>query len=123
MYLLDTNFLINLQKRQPEALRFLLDNSVDFADCTISVITRLEVLGFSGQSVQDKANMALLVQQFACYELTTHIQEKTIKIREQRKIKLPDAIILATALVKGKKLVTADQKLQSAYQQFSENLP
>ena len=122
MYLLNTNFVINLQKQNQAELQFLLNHQLDFADCAISVITKLEVLGFAGQSAQEKTNMALLISRFACYELTSDIQEKTIDIREQRKIKLPDAIILATALVKGKRLVTADQKLQSAHQQFFGNL-
>ncbi len=119
MYLLDTNFIINLYNRKQNELSFLLNNKVDFSQCAISVITRLEVLGFTGNSQQDKQNLSLLLAKLECIELSFPIQEKTINIREQRKIKLPDAIILATALMTKRELVTSDKKLISAYNQFS----
>lgn len=118
MYLLDTNFVINLQKHKPDELKFLLDNQVKFDDCFISVITKLEVLGFHGQTANEKADMQKLIDKFHCFELDLSIQQKTIAIREERKLKLPDSIILATALVKNKRLVTADIKLNLAYQFF-----
>jgi hypothetical protein len=36
------------------------------------------------------------------------VKQKAIEIRQQNKIKLPDAIIAATAIQKGLSLVTAD---------------
>ncbi|AWY21037.1 type II toxin-antitoxin system VapC family toxin [Moraxella bovis] len=121
MCLLDTNFVINLQKRKSDELQFLLDNQVKFDECFVSVITKLEVLGFHGQIADEKVDMEKLIGNFRCFELDFVIQQKTIEIREQRKIKLPDSIILATALVKNKRLVTADVKLNSAYQFFKGN--
>jgi len=41
--------------------------------------------------------------------LTNPIKQETIRIRQLYKIKLPDAIIAATAIVEGLTLVTADK--------------
>ncbi|RXJ95867.1 hypothetical protein CRU94_04450 [Arcobacter sp. AHV-9/2010] len=45
---------------------------------------------------------------------------KTIKIREENKIKLPDAIICATALYKKAKLITNYEKLSFLYDKMIE---
>lgn len=44
-----------------------------------------------------------------------YLSKKLIKIREENKIKLPDAIICATALYKKAKLITNDEKLSFLY--------
>ena len=46
-----------------------------------------------------------------CYifDLDVLIKQKAIEIRQQHKIKLPDAIVAATAIQKGLSLVTADK--------------
>lgn len=44
-------------------------------------------------------------------ELTTNIKEETIKIRQKSKIKLPDSIIIATAIDQNAILITSDKQL------------
>ena len=44
------------------------------------------------------------------FELTSDIVYKTIQIRQKQKIKLPDAIIGATALVNGLVLISRNTK-------------
>lgn len=97
-YLIDTNALIDyLGKRLP-------DNGMDFVNTIIdavpnvSVITKIEVLGFNAP---DK-HYQLLVQfmnDASVLELSNKVVEESINIRKNHKIKLPDAIIAATALV------------------------
>jgi len=97
-YLIDTNALIDyLGKRLP-------DNGMDFMNTIIdavpnvSVITKIEVLGFNAP---DK-HYQLLVQfmnDASVLELSNKVVEESINIRKNHKIKLPDAIIAATALV------------------------
>ena len=41
--------------------------------------------------------------------LTDEIKEKTIEIRKKYKIKLPDAIVAASAIVNNLPLITADK--------------
>lgn len=52
-----------------------------------------------------------------CFPLNEAVEKRVILIRQQHKIKLPDAIIAATALVNGAKLVTLDKKLNKIYDQ------
>ncbi|MFN3489931.1 MAG: type II toxin-antitoxin system VapC family toxin [Emticicia sp.] len=61
----------------------------------VSVINRIEVLGHESatQDLTDFMNLA------NTYQLTEIIEKQTISLRKQKKIKLPDAIIAATALV------------------------
>ena len=70
-----------------------------------SVVSRIEVLGYK-QPIEalEKANRLLSVLQQI--ELNPGIVETTIALRQQRKIKIPDAIIAATALQLSLPLVT-----------------
>lgn len=117
-YLLDTNFVIDLHKRDPVILATMLDNSINFSQCTISVITRLETLGYSELTEQDKVSLTQLLAKFSCIELTIPIQQKTIEIRQIQKIKLPDSIILATALCHDLHLLTRDGKLKTRFENY-----
>jgi predicted nucleic acid-binding protein len=47
--------------------------------------------------------------------ISDHVEAKTIELRRTTKLKLPDAIIAATALVNGIQLVTLDAKLLQAW--------
>ena len=73
-------------------------NTIIDAVPNVSVITKIEVLGFSAP---DK-HYQLLVQfmnDASVLELSNKVVEESINIRKNHKIKLPDAIIAATALV------------------------
>ncbi|UYZ71368.1 hypothetical protein [Moraxella bovis] len=85
MCLLDTNFVINLQKRKSDELQFLLDNQVKFDECFVSVITKLEVLGFHGQIADEKVDMEKLIGNFRCFELDFVIQQKPLKSENSEK--------------------------------------
>ncbi len=110
-YLLDTNFIIGLHKFDDNAISLIKNRKIDYQDCAISVITYLEVLGFTDISEDDKHILSNLLALFSCYELTKDIQQQTISLKQAIKIKLPDAIILATAQVHELELITFDKKL------------
>lgn len=71
---------------------------MDASESNISVITRIEILGFS----PDREELLQFIIQFIGYSFEFNLSEdviqKTIDIRKSIKIKLPDAIIAATAL-------------------------
>lgn len=70
-----------------------------------SVITKIEVLGFAQPPNElEKANQLFGVLNQV--ELNAQIVARTIALRQSRKIKIPDAIIAATALSLGLPLVT-----------------
>lgn len=104
-YLMDSNAAIDyLGKRfLPAGMKFMDEvvNAIPF----VSIITKIEVLGFDTskehtQLLTDFMNDAIVL------ELTEDVVEKTILIRRNYKIKLPDAVIAATALTGNFTLLT-----------------
>ncbi|MFP4486600.1 MAG: PIN domain-containing protein [Campylobacterales bacterium] len=55
-----------------------------------------------------------LLSQFESIELTKSVKDKTIQIRRDSKLKLPDSIIVASALDNDAVLVTSDKQLLNA---------
>lgn len=101
-YLLDTNAVIDALNQG-----FKFPNNEYF----ISVITEIELFSYPYLSKEDTENLKIAIQQFESIELTSNIKEKTIEIRQKSKIKLPDSIIIASAISKNAILVTADKQL------------
>jgi predicted nucleic acid-binding protein len=75
---------------------------------SISIITWMEVMG--GAHDNTLARTRTLLEQFALIQITSEIAEAAVTLRRSRKLKLPDAIILATAQVSGQVLVTRNTR-------------
>lgn len=107
-YLIDSNiisgYFSNLLKQ--EALNFVA-GVIDLVP-NISVITQIESLSW----VNADKNKELILQDFVkdsvIIPLTQEIVFKCISIRRSRKIKTPDAIIAATAIIHKLILITND---------------
>ncbi len=103
--LLDTNVIIYYFNG------IITDNRIDKIlkeSFNISIITKIEFLSWQ-KLRQDKAlekKALAFIAHANVYELTDNIADKVIEIRQQYKIKTPDAIIGATALVYGCDIVT-----------------
>ncbi len=105
-YLLDTNAVINyLDASLPFAGMQLLNTVVD-DEPIISVVTKIETLGFNFKVVEEEAIIETFINGSTILDLNNDIVNKTIAIRKSKKIKLPDAIIAATALVYGLVLIS-----------------
>ena len=104
-YLVDSNAAIDyLGGKLPEKGLSLLDRVVD-SQCIISIITKIEILGYNAPP-DDEALTMDFVNASLVIELDNNIVEKTIEIRKNHKIKTPDAIIAATALSLDLTLIT-----------------
>lgn len=79
-----------------------MDEIMDNAP-NISVINRIELLGHNQPEIKQ---FKLAVEACLVYDLTEEIILRTIAIRKSRRIKTPDAIIAATALVYDLTLIT-----------------
>lgn len=99
-YLWDTNTAIYYLQRQfpPEAEKFI-DDSLNVGKPYISAITEIELLCWKTTNEKDLAVLNNFIADSQVIELERSIKLKTADIRKQHKIKLPDAIIAATALV------------------------
>ncbi len=102
--LVDTNILIYLSKRKLELEKISGPGVI----LSISVISYMEVLGFKFENNSEKNIIEQLCKYFPVIGLNQEVVEKVIAIRKQHKIKLPDAIILATAVISEMELVTSN---------------
>lgn len=106
VYLFNSNAVIDyLSLGMPLSAIAKLRNIVDDG-VFISVITKIEVLGFDSKNIQLDANNEMFINRTTGFELSPDVVRKTIDIRKATKVKLPDAIIAATALVHDLTLLT-----------------
>jgi len=75
---------------------------------SISIVTWIEVM--AGTDASDEDPTRLFLQGFQLLPLTPAVAERTFLLRRSRKLKLPDATILATAQVAGLLLVTRNTR-------------
>lgn len=78
----------------------------------VSVITQIELLSFPGLTAADEAKIrTMLGQELEVIPITGAIVERTISLRRVHRLKLPDAVIAATAMELGYELMTNDAQL------------
>jgi predicted nucleic acid-binding protein len=99
--LLDSNIIIYLSKREVP-LSFL----DQFDEHYISVITYMEVLGYQFRDPREEEFIREMIEVFRILFIDQKIADMAIEIRRKRRIKLPDAIIAATAKALNLYLVT-----------------
>ena len=91
--ILDSNVII-------DAVRNLIDierSIFQFKDIYISLITYIEVLGYNFKDENEKLLTSQILGMFVIINPDVEIADLTISYRKMKKIKVPDAIILATA--------------------------
>ncbi|WP_028522508.1 type II toxin-antitoxin system VapC family toxin [Runella limosa] len=102
-FLIDTNAASDyLGGRLPVGGLQFMDTIVNDAPI-ISIINRIELLGHNQAGIE---KFKILVASCIVVELTESVILKVIAIRKSRRIKIPDAIIAATALVYDLTLIT-----------------
>jgi len=102
-FVADTNFLIDIHEGRQKVEPFL-DGSV-----IISVISEIELLGWYKLTNDEKEELRSLLDDCFTFELTAEIRKLAIEIRQNHKIKTPDAIIAATSKYLQLPLVTSDK--------------
>ncbi len=106
-YLWDTNTAIYfLQQQFPKHAEKIIDKSLKEGQPCISAITEIELLCWKAASQKDLEAINLFISNVLVIEIEQDIKIKTVDIRKKYKIKLPDAIIAATALVYDLTLIT-----------------
>ena len=76
----------------------------------ISVITQIELLSWNPADRDLENKVAIFVEDSVVLKLSEEIVLETIHLRRKHKIKTPDAIIAATALVYGYIVVTDNER-------------
>jgi len=74
----------------------------------ISIITKLELLKFPDITPDEEKRILAFLPDIIVLPITVAIERETIEISRKTKLKLPDAIIAATAIAIGAEVVTTD---------------
>lgn len=122
-YLLDTNYILGVLKCQPEIQADIALRALTIGQCAYSSVTRMELLGFPGITRQEEALIRQKLERLVYLPITRAVEDMTISLRLARKIKLPDAIIAATALCSGLELLTQDNHLKTVIQSQQGSQP
>lgn len=106
-YLLDTNAVIYFFNGE-ESISKLINETK--GKINISFITKIELLCFEAEDAVGK-EIAEFVKEIEVLLINDEIITRTIHYHKNLKLKVPDAIIAATANVRDLILVTADRSL------------
>ncbi len=110
-YLWDTNTVIYfLQKQFPPAAEKYIDQTLAHSQPAISAITEIELLCWKTANKKDLTVLQGFIDDTTVFELEKDIKLKTAEIRKKYKVKLPDAIIAATAVIHNLTLITRNTK-------------
>ena len=77
---------------------------------SISAITRVEILGWHGHSPSSLKNTKQVLGKLPMHGLSSQVLEEAIRLRQQKAVKLGDALIGATAIVHDLHLLTENAK-------------
>ena len=108
--LLDTNVLIyHLNLALSPQVTQQLGEALKAQQVFISVITRIEMLAWKGHTEESMRQTTDLIEQLPEFGLSEPVITQAITIRKTFALKLPDAVIAATAMCHGLQLVTANE--------------
>lgn len=80
----------------------------------ISFITQLELLGYSKTTKKELKIIQEFIDQCVIIDINDEIKEKVIELKRKYRLKLPDGIIIATAMYLDLPLISADQEFKKA---------
>ncbi|MCX7048343.1 MAG: type II toxin-antitoxin system VapC family toxin [Candidatus Sumerlaeota bacterium] len=115
-YLLDTNVVLHF-------LGGRLSDPLPAGEYCISVITEIELLSYPLLDEKAEKQIRTLISNFAILDLTQEIKELTIQLRKNSVLKMPDAIIAASAIASNAELLTNDQRLLKTMGLKSQSVP
>ena len=103
---IDTNLLIYFLNGSLDPQAFSRVGAELSEGAAVSVITRMEVLGWRGHTASSRQAAEALLNSLEEISLTAPVVQRVIALRSSLAIKLPDAIIAASAAEYGLALMT-----------------
>jgi len=101
--LLDTNIVLYLLSGDK-----VLSNLLYNRKLYISFVTQLELLGYQDITKNEQHEVKQFLKDCIIIDINNQIKEEVIKIKQSRKIKLPDSIILATSTYLNIPVISSD---------------
>ena len=105
--LIDTNIALYFLAGD-DKLASLLDNSV----VHLSFISELELLSYPDLNKKEKSTITDFVDDCVIIDINNRIKKETIRIRQNAALKVPDAIIAATAISEQLPFLSADKDFE-----------
>jgi len=109
-FLLDTNVVIGFLQGDERVVGSFRRQLAGQA-LAVSCITRMELLSFPGITADEEALILSFISQLNVMGLSSGIEDRAIALRRQFRFKLPDALIIASAIETGSTLVTGDTEI------------
>jgi len=106
-FLLDTNAIIYLVNGR-------LGSGVPGGRYGVSVITEIELLSFPDLQLDEEQHIRAFLAVCDRVAISEPIRDQAIVLRRQHRLKIPDAIIAATAMVANAVLFSNDGRLASS---------
>ena len=104
--LLDSNIIIYaVQNDDPDLL-----DLVRSPESSVSIVSYVEVLGYLNLTEENKQTFERIFANTRIYPLNLAIAERSVALRQQRRMGLGDAIIAATALDHNVTLITRNTR-------------
>ena len=101
--IVDTNIALYFLKGNSEITKFFEDYFI-----CVSFITELELLSLNNMVDEDEKTINTFLNHVRIIDINSEIKAKTVDVRRESRLKLPDAIIAATAISMDLPLLTAD---------------
>jgi len=109
-FLIDSNILSkHLKDQLSKKGSQLFEDIITSGDAYISPIIRIELLSWKVDKTKERL-ISIFLKNVEEYPINEKVIEKTIEIRRNYKIKLPDAIIAATCLANKMVLLTDNEQ-------------
>ena len=101
----DTNILIDYLRGNPSAATTI----EKYREALISRITWMEVL-VGADNIEEETEAREMLGIFKVLDITEQVSEIAVKLRRERRLRLPDAIVLASAQQQGCLLLTRNTR-------------
>ncbi len=111
-YLLDTNIVIGFLAGVDWAVAFVNNAATEDALFFLSIITRMELLGFPGITPDEESKIQDFLSKVSVVGINPTVESHAIDVRKKTGLKLPDAIIMGTSTSIDAVLVTADSDFE-----------
>lgn len=105
--LIDTNIALYFLAGDKK-LAELLDNTV----IHLSFISELELLSYPELKKEEQQGIEKFIEDCVVVDINHRVKRKTVAIRQQSNLKLPDAIIAATAIAEQLPFLSADNDFE-----------
>jgi predicted nucleic acid-binding protein len=110
-FILDSNILIDTLNSKLDL--FAIVAALSPCDIYINLVTEIETLAKPDMTAEEETEARLLLDSFLWAEIDAPTRAETIRIRREKTLRLPDALIAASAIRLNATVLSNDPHLQN----------